>query len=414
MDMKTKLRYFNQILFGASIFLTTVLCTACSEDVVDTENTSNGKPTSLTFRIDGIEDMTITRASNVSGADIFSKYVVKLYLFAEKQGEGGTTTNPYPNAKLVRGPILVDKPTVTITDLDMDTYNYCYVIVACEEAYENYMEVKEFDVDGYDYSGPLEELDEESLYTNCCIPVLDETNMAPYGKEAKAEDYFMVYGFGGTSSAYTGEVDFIQPVSVVLRRQMGAVVFNVGDINNEATCSVFTEFYRLYLSQMVESSNTQAGTRNHAHNGAVTGTDDEESQVPEDPHRPYSSGDYAGFCISNQSFTQNFTKGTVIGGGTSGEEQVTGYVMYLPCTTVRTKDIPAQENANVNFGGTEEVAKTTITTNGKTYSTSTSFPIYPNRRTILTANDGGQLTVSFSGEGGGINYEDDWNGGVVK
>ena len=55
---------------------------------------------------------------------------------------------------------------------------------------------------------------------------------------------------------------------------------------------------------------------------------------------------------------------------------------------------------------------TSITIQEKTYSTSELFPIYPNRRTILTIGDGSKITVSFGDNQGNINQEGDWNGGL--
>lgn len=406
--MKTRKNYFKHFLFGTLVLLAGVSGTSCSDDTPITSDAPTEKKTTLTFRIDGIGDMKMTRAAeepgNVAGLDIFEKYTVKLYLFAEERQDGVETEpdNPYPGAQLVAGyPKPITESTVQITGLDCDTYNYCYVFVACEDDYADKLEVKAINVDGF--GSGLSNISEGSLYTNCCIQVLDEDNNAPFDKNENAEDFFMVYGAGEGITASTTEI--YQPVSVVLRRQMGAVVFNAGNIEQEAECGVFTEFYRLYLSQIVEKGN--AGTRNHAHNGYLIGTDASEED------NPYIDGDYA-WLLGEQTFTQNFSVGTTIGGGTSGEEQVTGYVIYLPCTTMHEEgNVPNQEYANVDFGSGNS-PKTYITIGGKTYSTTQPFPIFPNRRTILSVGDGSTLTVSFTGEGGGINYEDDWNGGVTE
>lgn len=395
-------KYVKNVLCGALVCLMTMLGTACQEDNSGMEGTGKQELTSITFHIEGMEGKMSTRAGNVTGMDIFSKYTVKLYLFAEEKGQGTVTTNPYPNATLVEGyPKEVNDPSVTITGLDMDTYNYCYAFVACENAYAEKLVAKAIAPDSYD--AKPSEATAGSLYTNCFLRVLDEDNNSPFDKAEKADDYFMVYGYGEGIDNTT--IDFYTPVSVVLKRQMGAVVFSTADVSQRAKCTVFTEFYRLYFSQMVEFSG--AGTRNHSHCGYFVGTDS-----PSDPNNSYADGDYAGL-FSKNNVNKEFQSGGSIGNPGCGEGIINGYVMYLPCTTTADENnVPAEQKANVSFNYVSDIA-TSIEIGGKTYSTNAPFPIFPNRRTILTIGDDSQLNVSF-GDDSGINYEEDWNGGVVN
>lgn len=409
--MISKTKYMKKALAGTLMFLTALLGTACQEDKLGMEETGKKELTSITFHIEGMEGKISTRAGNVTGLDIFSKYAVKLYLFKEDKYQGTTEpSNPYPNATLVEGyPMDINNPSVTITGLDVNNFNYCYAFVACEEAYADKLVAKAIDPDSFD--AKPSEAKSGSLYTNCFLQVLDEEKekMSPFDKAETAEDYFMVYGYGGGITTISGDIDFYTPVSVVLKRQMGAVVFSTADVSQRAKCTVFTEFYRLYLSQMVEFFG--AGTRNHSHDlGNIPGTDS-----PWDPNKPYAGGDYAGNVLYDSNFSKTFESGSSIGNPECGEGIINGYVMYLPCTTTTADEnnVPAEQNANVAFQyGITDIA-TSIEIGGKTYSTSSPFPIFPNRRTILTIGDDSQLNVSF-GDGNGINYEEDWNGGVVN
>lgn len=412
--MIPKMKYVKNALSGALMLLMAMLGTACQEDKFGTEEASEKELTSITFHIKGIEGKMSTRAAgNVTGTDLTSKYTVKLYLFAEEKHQDTTDpNNPYPDATLVDGyPEDIMSSSVTITGLDMENHNYCYVFVACEKAYApNEEDKKDEDklvvqaIDPNSYSAEYSEATTGSLYTNCFIQVLDETNMSPFEKAEGAEDYFMVYGYGEGIDNST--VDFYTPVSVVLKRQMGAVVFSTADVSQPAKCTVFTEFYRLYLSQMVEF--TQAGTRNHSHDaGYFMGTDN-----PNDPSNPYADGDYAGLILSSNNFSKEFQSGGSIGNPECGEATINGYVMYLPCTTTSdVNNVPNEQKANVSFQYIDEIA-TSIEIGGKTYSTAKPFPIFPNRRTILTIGDDSQLDISF-GDESGINYEENWDGGVV-
>lgn len=404
--MISKTKYMKKALAGTLMFLTALLGTACQEDKLGMEGTGKKELTSITFHIEGMEGKISTRAGNVTGLDIFSKYAVKLYLFKEDKYQGTTEpNNPYPNATLVEGyPMDINNPSVTITGLDVNNFNYCYAFVACEEAYADKLVAKAIDPDSY--SAECSEAKSGSLYTNCFLQVLDEVNMSPFDKAEKAEDYFMVYGYGGGINTISGDIDFYTPVSVVLKRQMGAVVFSTADVGQLAKCTVFTEFYRLYLSQMVEFFG--AGTRNHSHCGYFVGTDN-----PNDSSNPYADGDYSGSVLYDSNFSKTFESGSSIGNPECGEAIINGYVMYLPCTTTQGEEnVPTEQKANVSFNYVDNIA-TSIEIGGKTYSTSSPFPIFPNRRTILTIGDDSQLNVSF-GDGNGINYEEDWNGGVVN
>lgn len=374
--------YDSRILSGLLMLLMAAFWMSCSEDTIGTE-TNGGKLSSVTFHIGGIEGLRTRAANGIEDID-FNKYGAKLYLFKDQIKDSQTDpNNPYPNFKLDREPVEITEGYVTIDNLERTQNNYIYIIVAYEKGYAEEAKVMSWDADNY--TGNELKAD-ESLYTTCYIAALDENNFnAPYSLQG--DDKFMIYGAGGEIAS---QLDQFVPVEVILTRQMGAVVFSTGAENIEsiqAECTINTDYYHLYLSQIIE---TQSGTRNHC--------------------KDFMSSN------SDPTITINFQGGASI-------NEIKGYMVYLPCTTTKayesyeSSNIPNNEKLNyLSYEGLDgqqpQIGTTSITVEGKTYATSQLFPIYPNRRTILTIGDGSKITVSFGDDKGNINQEGDWNGGL--
>ncbi len=382
--MNTKQKYNRVFRHGLLMLMACLAWSSCSEEIVDNgAGKAESETYSVTFHINGLEGQARTRSEGIVDVD-FTKYVAKLYLFARENGTTDTKPeNPFKGFKFIGNPEeggdknnpieIADNGYVTVSNLQ-STMSYIYAIVAYEKEYKENAEVKVLDKSGTFLTSV--DLAENSLYTNCYIPALDENKYIPYDKAG--EDYFMVYGAGGEVHTL---LDSFTPAEIILTRQMGAVAFVSGETaKGDVECSVFSDYYRLYLSQMVEP-NTH-GTRNHC-------------------------DDYA---ISNSYpiISQTFTEGNQLSDGS------VEYVMYLPCTTTKQfgENIPKDEHANYDKAGDYgDECKTSITINDKTYSTTEPFPIYPNRRTVLTIGDGSTIRVTF-GEENAIHQEGDWNGGL--
>lgn len=358
--MKVKTEFYNGLFYAAFAFFTAFVCTSCSEDVTNTDENKAGT-TSITFNLEGEAK---TRAQN--GID-FSKFEVKLYMFSAQKG---TTTNGSLESYTYDQTRNVERSLFTVDNIDI-TKNYIYVFVAYEKAYATQAVVKVWDGS---INGDLAQ--NTSLYTHCNIQVMDEANYSSslpvYSKPAGAEDDFMIYGAGLHLPSLT---DFYTPVSVVLTRQLGAVEFR-GKLGTSASCSVFSEYYHLYLSQMVENGKDGRGTQNYPGDYSVMGL------------LPFLSKDFSG---------------------------VSSYIIYLPCTTTHSESELA--NHPLEYANTEReetygsAIETSITIDGTKYSTKEKFPIFPDRKTILTMDDGTLLRVSFSGtSGNGVDLEEDWNG----
>lgn len=367
--------YDSRILSGLLMLLMAAFWMSCSEDTIGTE-TNGGKLSSVTFHIGGIEGLRTRAANGIENID-FNKYGARLYLFKDTIENSTTdTNNPYPGFTLDREPIEITEGYVTIDNLKRTEYNYIYIIVAYEKDYAE--EAKVMSWDAGNYTGNELEVN-KSLYITCYIAALDENN-APYSLQG--DDQFMIYGAGGEIAS---QLDQFVPVEVVLTRQMGAVVFSTGAENIEsipASCMITTDYYHLYLSQIIE---TQSGTQNHCSDFASQN--------------------------SNPEISIEFSGGAFI-------NDLKGYMVYLPCTTTKVyesyeaSNIPDNEKINYKNADPGTTCTTSITVQGKTYATNQLFPIYPNRRTILTIGDGSKITVSFGDDKGNINQEGDWNGGL--
>lgn len=372
-----RIRFYYSGLLTLALLL---CCVSCSEDRL--ESVAKDKETlTVTFDIAGIEGITpITRSGDYG--DKMNDYIKKLYIFTDTKPTSSSRANessPFENYKLSE----VKNITESRFTLDLsDKYNYAFVFIAYEDDYAEEGKV-------YNKSDDAE-LNEEQTgysYTNCYIKAVTENSgrfgYKVYEKKQDAHQPFMIYGAGFSLPGFT-ETGYIHE-TVILKRQMGAVTFKTPEgltINEEVTCTVFTDYYRLYLSQILEAS--QSGTINHTNDfaGAADG--------------PFI------YC----SFLNGYTS-------TPSE-----YTFYLPCTTTRLEIDANHQDEQANYTRTSEWGamnpQTSISWGSNKYASTTRFPIFPNRRTILTVNKDGNLeSVHFTtidGNNDKIDVEDDWNG----
>lgn len=368
-------------------------CVSCSEDNLEPVAEKDGMFT-VTFNIAGIDDGSLATRAGEYG-DQYADYTTKLYIFSKRKNnveddptseEVQSQDNPFADYTFLRSED-VEAARITLS-LESD-YNYLFAFIACEDDYWKK------DDNPVLYSGgslttpsPVKENNE---FINCFIQVVNEdeasTSFPVYPKAANARDYFMVYGAGLALPGFD-ESAYI-PETIVLKRQMGAVTFKVPEdleINSDVNCNVLTDYYRLYLSQILESN--QSGTRNHANDYTS------------------STGYYP--VISCQ-----FPTGL--------EDIANEFTFYLPCTTTRNEIDANHQNEQTYYLQEdywyELVGNTSIEwDNGNTkYETTQPFPIFPNRRTILTVNKEGNIEyVHFTNidekDKDHIDVEDDWNG----
>lgn len=347
----------------------------------------------VTFDIAGIEGVSPTTRSEGYG-DATEDYIKKIYIFREEKNTAstarlGTRAGNEGNSSPFAGYTFSEVKEITEARFTLslnDQYNYAFVFIAYEDDYKEQGEV---------YVGgntPPSSIGNtvNALYTKCFIKAIDEdqsgTGYKIYSKADNAYQPFMIYG-AGFSIAGFNEESYIHE-TVTFKRQMGAVTFKVPedtDISGDVTCRVLTDYYRLYLSQILEAN--QSGTINH-------------------------ESDYAGVGF------YPFIDCTFEGGQTETKGE---YTFYLPCTTTRSEIDANHQDEQANFTRSASTwqeyvsLETSISWGDTRYASTTRFPIFPNRRTILTVNKDGNLeSVHFTTMGGGsgdkIDVEDDWNG----
>lgn len=376
-----RIRFYYSGLLTLALLL---CCVSCSEDRL--ESVAKDKETlTVTFDIAGIEGITpITRSGDYG--DKMNDYIKKLYIFTDTKLTSSSRANessPFENYKLSE----VKNITESRFTLDLsDKYNYAFVFIAYEDDYE-----KEGMVCDNSNDAPLIEGQKGYSYKNCYIKAVSEIQTdldlgyPVYEKKQSAHQPFMIYGAGFSLPGFN-ETGYIHE-TVILKRQMGAVTFKTSTnetINENVTCKVLTDYYRLYLSQILEAS--QSGTRNH-------------------------TNDYFGSQFTPMIYCE-FPNGDT---DTPGE-----YTFYLPCTTTRLEidanHLDEQANYTKDGGQFATLAdlQTSISWGSNKYASTTRFPIFPNRRTILTVNKDGNLeSVHFTtidGNNDKIDVEDDWNG----
>lgn len=376
-NMNTK--YYKILLNGVLACIIGLMHTSCSEDIAGQPETADSGKASLTINIKGFDTGMRTRAGGTYNPD---DYLVDMYIFSELKSSAGSGFESYTyEGKKEFG----TERLVTLNDLESGK-NYAFFFIGYEPEYKDCKGVVPMiydELNGVGYSDPeAQKLIEGSNYTNTYIEVLDgmtdygieEGYIYPYEQVEGADDNFMIYGYAFDWAAT--EFPGYTPQSVTLTRQMGAVVFRTQITTegaDDVSCDIYSQYYRLYLSQILESK--EKSTKNE--------NDD------------YLTSDY-GYPIH----------GTFSAPSRVNADGSKDYIIYVPCTTTHSAgEVDDDENANTLNGFI-----TSFTINGDTYTTSQPFPVFPNRRTILTLMGDGELSVSFEGTDGGISYDDAWNG----
>lgn len=359
---------------------------SCSNDELADNTDTIDSTGSITFNLQNNFSMkgTQTRAFSASDEEIdFDNYKVKLYLF--KGNTKGSANGTFTYAKAVD----VTTGFFTVDGLDKEYYYKC-IFAAVKNEFANMLTLQD-----YKQSGAA---NTSSTYQNCFLKILDEEGADPegYGMSIRQGDVskndFEIFGKGEIVFVTS---DFYTPYEIALTRQVGAVEFQVGAVEagETVTCQIYSEFYRLYLSQILE-------------NTSMNKADD-----------IWTTGLLGDWCTS--------TKTTYIyKSSTSSSSTDYRFVIYMPYTTARGREetIPTEEKANwlnptlgASQGG-ETLAEfglpyANIQIGTKKYTCESPFPIYRNAKTILTATND-KLTVKVeNSENGGVDLDDDnWDG----
>ncbi|WP_278411304.1 MULTISPECIES: hypothetical protein [Bacteroidales] len=368
-----------------SVCLAVGIFASCSEDAIDDGlSTGKGKTRSIAFSLSGLDmgmDLSTRSASTrTPGVVDFNKYSVKCFVFYRAQAG----TEDYNEFKYVREEF-VDASYYVVNNLQ-PTGDYVFAFLAAEKAYApkdgggtDYLKLKT----GMYNPQPV---DENSDFRYCYIPAFDESGES-YSiiREAGATDDFMVWGVTYFAPSELTIDNTHTPQNIILKRQMGAIQFQASPTVGEITeCSVFSNYYRLYLPQMLNTENASV---------ACTTTETLWGQAVEH--------DFAGNHMPYKYITKTF----------NGDNY-----LYMPCTILKENNsIEAENCANTLTGcvvnaGDASFKPISVTIGNDKFQTSVPFPIFPNRKTILRVADGTNLEVIY-GKDGGINLDDDeWDG----
>lgn len=357
------------------------LC-ACSDENVLPGNEEKEETRTVTFNLKGIADRDFsvqTRAVDTTAID-FSKYAVKFFLF-----ERMSDTDEY----VLKHQQDVTQDFFTITGLDVKSYRYLFVAVS--KGFEYMLDAKDSNAWKWNSTYPVSVSAKvgTALYKNCYFPFIeneDNNEIWEYVYDVapctlpNTNANLEIYGQGYILSS---GMDFHVPIDILLERQYGSVEVRLKNLTQGETVSVAvtSEYYRIYLSQMVKSdinSNYTSENKGNINSGGSKTSD-------------YASGT-VGVPIRFQSSMT-----------AASAEQV--ILLHLPYTT-------AEKTGNTVTNDKHKATGLSLTIGSNTYSYAAKFPIYRNGVSYFVRK-GDQLAIEFTTQSDptpGIDIEEDWNG----
>lgn len=358
--------------------------------------------TSVTFQLNGLDNgdfsASVTRAAETIIPVDFSQYAVRFYLFEEN----GTDRRGEP-AYILKESLDVTEPTFTMEKLTANA-NYKYVFIAtkadkAETEIKALLTPRDFGEFNPDYpDNTLPEIKGQSLISNSYLPIAQTDAFDYSATTAQAPESSDIYAEGfDLSTSFT----FHTPIGIVLKKQVGMVEFRIKlDAGSHTlSCSIPSDFYRLYLSQIARvDMKSEYTSLNHA---SVTNTSYAD-------FTDYISGDYySGFgSPSLLSFTREETV-TV-----TNADEYTYFRIYMPYTTAASVGTAVADEQKANYNRTSKAAGTmTLTIDGTSYTYKEAFPIYRDAKTYFYIQ-GDKLIADFTGgTDGGIDLDDnEWDG----
>lgn len=434
----------KQIIVLVSVCLSSVLC-ACSDDnwpALPAEDACGGSR-SVTFALSRSEEGDFSVATKAQGTLVPGDYAVKFYLFEEN-----TESSQYELVKIddVTGPLY------TLEGLNEEG-SYKYVFVSTPIVHQAVLEAIDFsstemlspNAVAFSRTKASAAEGNRSILENCYISFFDdETKSIPdYGYNAASGETrdetipvtrdLAIFGCG---NYILPGMTFYTPIRAVMERQFGIVEFRYADAQEGdiLTCSFSSDYYRLYLSQMVKVLTNGYMSDNSA---PIPGQDIEGTDILHNPFEyffsvPYAAGDYysalGGFQTGGVRTLPVFTKTSAP--LTTGESSVQVYMPYTTAEAVGTA-VADKYKANYirtdyDFGegsvlGPKGKISLTVSRDGvnlKTYQLENAdalFPIYRNGKTVFKTVGADYIEVNFgtaaAGSTGGIHLDEDtWHG----
>lgn len=412
----------NKLLFMVWA-VASALFVSCSEDEMQNELQHENKgPYTVTFNLsiesgDGLSVSTRSGEGDSVRIDL-TKYLVYVYWFHETTGSDlGSMALMDENQ-----PELIDETKYFYTktfegDEAEKRHAYLFLAVPKDKGLDEVItkaNIKDFGVaetDGYTFSASSQPMTTSSLLKNCYIPfftddISEERNNS--NTKFSANRKLEIFGEGSVLLPNTNLTE-----KVVLKRQFGIVRIkaNGQDYKGKSvTCEINSDYYRLYLTQMIKEPNASSTdtptyakeyvSTNEAEskNGTITGGDYFSTTYQANPS-------VATFVWKNESITAS---------DLDEEGNINIYLPYTTAKAVGENNIPSEEQTNYSYYSNSASSTSSIKfkIDEKEYeytvnSTYPQFPIYRNGIIAFYLN-GTQMDIEWKD---GIDLDnDDWDG----
>lgn len=416
----------KQIIVLSVCLLSVVI--SCTDDKLpgsSPEEEAKGER-SVTFAISTSDDSGLQVTTKAQGTVVTDNYTVLFYLF------GKNAASQYELIQKEK----VTTPLYTIENLDLEG-SYKYVFVAASLANASALDAIDFSSGQMDPNlfsitlpSKLATPADKNKLENCYIAFFDDRqNSTPsYGTELSPETETITVRkdleiFGCGALIQPG-MTYNTPVNVVMERQFGVVEFKYTDARagDKLTCSFSSDYYRLYLSQLVRTAQEWYYVSNNS--APFPAGIFELVGLPTYLHGDYYSA--LGAFKSGYGILPVFTKARTLGAGENSIQ------MYVPYTTAEAVGINVPDIYKANYirsnftdidGNPTQGPKGNISlkverggTVLKTYTLPDSpFPVYQNGKTVFTTVGNDYFQVNFGPASGtvddGIHLDPDgWHG----
>lgn len=406
----------KNLIYILSMMLLALLA-SCSDDerLLPGKEENGSRMRSITFSLmlDESKDFSVsTRSNDKNGVpfddpNLKGKYVVYLYLFREE--ENGN--QEYILDRMEK----VETSLYSIQNLEYSVnYKYLFVAVSMGDESETFLTsardlmTTQFSFDESIFT-PAQKIQEDiSNLNNCFFPFFSEDNENLSYEEDLTFNIERDLEIFADGNAIPGNLEYHTPTKLLMTRQIGVVEIELDSkevAGKEISCSVNSDYYRLYFSQMIKNEQGIYTSQNTANFEDTDG-----NQLVDYGSSDYYSSNYT-FITTNEGLLPTFTKTVTVPAEAANTEKY--YLqLYLPYTTAQPvgASVPTYEQANIVYSTstTSTTPGVSINIDGVTYNADRAFPIHRNTRTVFWIK-GGRLETIFGQ--GGIGLEDDeWDG----
>lgn len=409
----------KHIILILSVCLSFALWSCMESNIPDNPDKEDNGKCSVTFALSKSDDSNFNIVTKAQGSLVPNGYTVVFYLF-----KNDTESNQYQ---------LVQKETVypplyTIENLEKKS-QYKYVFAATKDENASVLDAIDFSK-GTTKTGTivpsttLARVEDGNILENCFISYVEDGNPLTYTNDETIviNKDLEIYGCG--SLFIPGQVSST-PIDVIMERQFGVVEFIYTDaqVGDKLTCSFSSDYYRLYLSQMIRDDITKEYTSSNLAMMPFNGNTYVHGNMG---INDYKTGDYysALGILKSKAILPVFKKEKTLA---AGQNSIQVYVPYTTATTVGTEVDNTYKANYISFTGTGgpvnslmkdrfkgsvflRVEKTDNTIKEyKREGNEAPFPIYRNAKTTFTTVGNDYMQISIGN--GGINIDDDnWDG----